>query len=96
MVVRPGFTIELVAAEPLVMDRWPSTGGRRQAVGRRNGDYPRGIDGQENTAAECVTSKTPTAMESTTNRRCFSTPGLPVGVMPWRGVSGAGCAAVCS
>src|SRR4051812_45972413 len=84
--VRPGFTVELVAAEPLVMDpidiAW-GPDGRLWVV--EMADYPLGLDGKgkpggrvrvlEDTDGEGKYEKPPVFPEPTAS---------PPGVMPWR------------
>ena len=69
----PGFTVEQVAAEPLVMDpiafAWGSDG-RLWVV--EMADYPLGVDGRASRAGACAGLKTPTATAATIARRCSS------------------------
>ena len=84
--VRPGFTVELVASEPLVLDpiafEWGADG-KLWVV--EMGDYPRGIDGKgkpggvirflEDTNGDGLYDKSTVFLEGV---------GFPTGIMPWR------------
>jgi len=86
MQVRPGFKIELVASEPLVLDpiafEWGADG-KLWVV--EMGDYPRGIDGNgkpggivrflEDTSGDGVYDKSTIFLEGV---------NFPTGIMPWR------------
>jgi len=86
MIVRPGFTIELVAAEPLVMDpvafAW---GADRKLWVVEMADYPRGIDGQGKHGGR-VRYLEDTDGDGRYDRSTVFLDGLgyPSGVMPWR------------
>ena len=71
---RPGFQVELTAAEPLVIDpiamAW-GPDGRLWVV--EMGDYPLGLDGKGKPGGAVRCLEDSTAMAATTNRPCFST-----------------------
>jgi putative membrane-bound dehydrogenase-like protein len=85
MVVRPGFTIELVAAEPLVLDpvaiAWGADG-KLWVV--EMADYPLGIDGRGRHGGE-VRFLEDTDGDGQYDRSTVFLDGLgyPTGVMPW-------------
>mgnify|MGYP000128082073 CR=1 FL=1 len=89
MVARPGFKVELMAAEPLVMDpidiAWGPDG---KAWVVEMADYPLGIDGRGKPGGR-VRWLQDTNGDAVYDRSVVFLDGLsfPTGVMPWRPVS---------